>query len=87
MQMVDKIILDFVPEKLIATDLFTYRDYFYFFYQYQKKNVVYCMVAKLKRRRKNGWRAKELDTTNVNYLPTAEFTMCLIVKTSEDHDF
>ena len=47
MQMVDKIILDFVPEKLIATDLLTYRDYFYFFYQYQKKNVVYCMVAKL----------------------------------------
>lgn len=67
MQLIEKISLDFVPEKLIATDLLTYREYFYFFYQYQRKNVVYCMVAKLNGDGKVVGEPKELDTTNVNY--------------------
>lgn len=67
MQLVEKVNLDFMPDKIITTDLLTYRDYFYLFYQYQKKSVVYCMVAKIDGNGKIIGEPRELDTTNVNY--------------------
>ena len=47
MNQVDKIKYNFMPDKVINTDFLTYPDFSYMFYQYQKKNVVYCMAVKI----------------------------------------
>ena len=45
MKLLDKVKMDFLPEKLISTDIIAYKDFFYFIYQYQKKNIAYCAAA------------------------------------------
>src|SRR5690242_1112773 len=42
MKLVDNIDLDFVPDKIITSDVLGYKDHFYLIYQYQKRNIVYC---------------------------------------------
>ena len=46
MNQVDKIKYNFMPDRVINTDFLSYPDFSYMFYQYQKKNIVYCMAAK-----------------------------------------
>ncbi len=58
--------LDFIPSRTINTDVLAYRNFFYLFYQYQKRNVVYCMGAKLDADGKLMGDVKELDTTVIN---------------------
>src|SRR5215831_495602 len=67
MKVLQTVDLDFLPQKVLSTDILTYRDFFYFFYQYQKKNVVYCMATKLDGNGKMIEEPKELDTTVVNF--------------------
>src|SRR2546423_3925741 len=67
MKTVEKMNLDFLPDKLINTDVLGYKDFFYFFYQYQKRNVVYCYAAKLDGMGKLIGSPKELDTTAINF--------------------
>src|SRR3954451_10874489 len=62
--------LDFLPQKVLSTDILSYRDFFYFFYQYQKKNIVYCMAAKMDGNAKIIGEPKELDTTVINFFAT-----------------
>src|SRR5204863_7729052 len=38
MKLLDHVNMDFLPDKLINSDIIPYKDYFYFIYQYQKKN-------------------------------------------------
>jgi hypothetical protein len=59
--------LDFLPEKILSTDIITYHDFFYLFYQYQKHNIVYCAAAKFNAEGKLADEPKVLDTTNVNF--------------------
>lgn len=59
--------LDFLPTKVLSTDILTYRDFFYMFYQYQKKNIVYCMAAKIDANGKLVGEPRELDTTAINF--------------------
>ena len=47
MKLIDKVNMDFLPDRLINSDIITYKDYFYFVYQYQKRNIVNCAVAKM----------------------------------------
>ena len=48
MKLVSKIGQEFMPdERLVSVDFFPYTDFFYAIYQYQKKNVVHCMAAKI----------------------------------------
>ena len=59
--------LDFLPERTINTDILAYRNHFYLFYQYQKRNIVYCMAAKLDGDGKLiGEKPMQLDTTQIN---------------------
>ena len=58
--------LSFLPDKLINTDILAYRNYFYLFYQYQRRNIVYCMAAKLDGDGKLINDVQQLDTTLVN---------------------
>ena len=58
--------LDFLPTRVINTDILAYRNFFYMFYQYQRRNIVYCMAAKLDGDGKIMGEPKELDTTVIN---------------------
>lgn len=68
MKMIDKVKLSFLPDRVISTDILAYRNYFYFFYQYQKRNIVYCMAAKFNGDGKMVSDPVELDTTGINFL-------------------
>ena len=49
---------DYVPanDRTINVDFFPYNDFCYMIYQYQKKNVVYCVGVKIDGNGKKGWR-------------------------------
>jgi hypothetical protein len=47
MKLKNKFKLEFLPERLINVDFVVYPDFYWMIYQYQKRNVVYCTVAKL----------------------------------------
>ncbi|MBK7884268.1 MAG: hypothetical protein IPJ81_11085 [Chitinophagaceae bacterium] len=47
MQVMEKVKLDFVPDRTFNIDFIIYPDFFYMIYQYQKKGILYCMGAKM----------------------------------------
>ncbi len=68
MKEVSKVALDFVPEdRLISVDFFSYNDFFYAIYQYQRKNVVHCMAVKADGNGKKISEILELDTTHIGF--------------------
>ncbi len=66
MKQTDNEKLDFLPNRVINTDLLAYRNFFYLFYQYQRRNIVYCMAAKMDSDGKIIGEPQELDTTIIN---------------------
>ncbi len=75
--------LDFVPDndKMVNVDFFPYGDFCYMIYQYQKKNVVYCMAAKLDGSGNKIGNLMELDTSHIGF---AANNKIYTVLTSED---
>ena len=67
MKEIDRIKLDFVPDRIINSDFLAYPDYSLMFYQYQKKNVVYCMAAKIDDKGKIINEPVVLDTTEISF--------------------
>ncbi|MEP6684284.1 MAG: hypothetical protein ABJA35_13540 [Parafilimonas sp.] len=67
MKLTDKIKMDFLPDKLINSDIIVYKDYFYFIYQYQKRNIVYCTAARIGSDGKISGDPITLDTTAINF--------------------
>ena len=67
MKMVNKHKLSFMPDRVINTEYLTYPDFFYLFYQYQKRNVVYAMAAKMDAAGNIIGEPKILDTTSINF--------------------
>ncbi|SJZ38117.1 hypothetical protein [Sediminibacterium ginsengisoli] len=69
MKLIEKNKLDFFPDnRILNTDFLQYPDYAYIIYQYQKKNILYCMAAKIDGHGKKIGEPVLLDTTaNVNY--------------------
>jgi hypothetical protein len=59
--------LDFLPQKVLSTEVLAYKDFFYLFFQYQRRNVVYCKAAKLDGNAKMIGEPKEVDTTVINF--------------------
>ena len=47
MKIKETIKLDFMPDKTFNVDFVIYTGHFYMIYQYQKKNVLYCMGVKM----------------------------------------
>jgi hypothetical protein len=43
----DKVDLDFMPDKTLNADFIVYPDFAYVIYQYQKRNTLHCMAAKI----------------------------------------
>ncbi|MBL0232167.1 MAG: hypothetical protein IPQ08_00715 [Chitinophagaceae bacterium] len=69
LQQLDKVEQDFLPssDKLINVDFFPYGDFAYMIYQYQKKNVVYCMATRINGNGRNIGEPLELDTTHIGF--------------------
>lgn len=59
--------MDFLPDRILNTDFITYPDFTWMVYQYQKKNIIYCMAAKLGKDGKLIGAPNQLDTTEINY--------------------
>jgi hypothetical protein len=68
MKLVEKINLDFIPEKTFNVDFISYPNFFYIIYQYQKRNVLYCMGVKIDAAGKKITDPAILDTTQMNLL-------------------
>ena len=58
----------FVPEKTFNIDFVAYPDFFYMIYQYQKRNVLYCMAVKMNADAKPLSEPVLLDTTQIPVL-------------------
>ncbi len=68
MKQKERIKLDFLPERIINADFLAYPDFCYMFYQYQRRNVVYSMAAKLDGNGKIQGKPLTMDTTEINFL-------------------
>jgi hypothetical protein len=64
-----KVEQDYVPDndRVINVDFFPYNDFCYMIYQYQKKNVIYCMAAKIDGNGKKVGEILQLDTTQISF--------------------
>jgi hypothetical protein len=60
---------DYIPnsDRMINVDFFPYNDFCYMIYQYQKKNVVYCVAAKIDGNGNKIGNIIELDTTHLGF--------------------
>ncbi len=68
MKEVAKVDQDYIPDdRLINVDFFPYNEFFYAIYQYQKRNIVYCMAAKIDGNGKKLSDVIELDTTHIGF--------------------
>ena len=83
MQDIAKVEQDYVPDndRIINIEFFPYNDFCYMIYQYQKKNVVYCMASKIGPDGKKIGNVAELDTTHLGF---AANNKIYTVQTSED---
>ncbi len=63
MKMTDKQRLDFLPDKVLGTEFLAYPDFVYMIYQYQRRNVFYCMAVKIGPDGKKMGDPIQLDTT------------------------
>ena len=59
--------LDFIPDKTLNVDFVAYPDFAYLIYQYQKKNILYCMAAKIDGEGNVLKEPFELDTTYISF--------------------
>ena len=66
MKIKETIQLDFMPEKTFNVDFVVYPAHFYMIYQYQKKNVLYCMGVKMDSEGKQMSEPVQLDTTQIS---------------------
>lgn len=67
MKQKDRVKLEFMPERVINADFMAYADHAYIFYQYQKKDIVYAMAAKLDGSGKIVGSPVTMDTTEINF--------------------
>lgn len=65
MKLVRRVKHDYMPDRVINVDFVTYPDFAYMVYQYQKKNIVYCMGVKIGADGKKIAEPVELDTTQI----------------------
>jgi hypothetical protein len=74
---------DYLPDndRLINVDLFAYTDFCYVVYQYQKKNIVYCMGVKVDGMGKKISDLMQLDTTQISFATNNKIYTAI---TSED---
>ncbi len=67
MKLKQQVSMDFMPERIINVDYITYPDKVLFFYQYQKKRIVYCDYVAIGAGGKPLANPITLDTTEIGY--------------------
>jgi hypothetical protein len=69
MEEIAKVEQDYVPDndRMINVDFFAYPDFCYMVYQYQKKNIVYCMAARIDGNGNKVGEVVQLDTTQLGF--------------------
>jgi hypothetical protein len=67
MKLKQRLKLEVTPDQLINVDFVAYADFFYMFYQYQKKNVVHCLAVKIDGSGKQLMEPVLLDTTHIGW--------------------
>ncbi|HEV7779969.1 MAG TPA: hypothetical protein VGO58_01825 [Chitinophagaceae bacterium] len=69
MKEITKVDQDYVPDndRMINVEFFPYSDFCYMIYQYQKKNVVYCMASKIGPDGNKIGDVTALDTTHIGF--------------------
>jgi hypothetical protein len=69
MKEISRVDQDYVPDndRMINVEFFPYSDFCYMVYQYQKKNVVYCMASKIGPDGNKIGAVTELDTTHIGF--------------------
>jgi hypothetical protein len=65
MKLVDKVRLDFLPDKIINSDFIIYPDSYWMIYQHQKRGAVYCSAVRLDGRGKVLKGPVDLDTSQI----------------------
>ncbi len=68
MKQKERLKLDFLPDRIINADFLAYPDFCYMFYQYQRRNVVYSMAAKIDGNGKIAGKPVTMDTTEISFL-------------------
>jgi len=68
MKQKERLKLDFLPDRIINADFLAYPDFCYMFYQYQKRNVIYSMAAKIDGNGKIQGKPMTMDTTEISFL-------------------
>ncbi len=71
MQLIQKVPMDFLSGRILNSEFLQYQEHVYMIYQFQKKNVIYCMAAKLNADGKKLGDPVQLDTTEVNNASTS----------------
>jgi hypothetical protein len=66
MKIKETIKLEFIPEKTFNVDFVIYPGHFYMIYQYQKKNVLYCMGVKMNGEGEVMGEPVQMDTTQIS---------------------
>ncbi|HEX5652388.1 MAG TPA: hypothetical protein VFX58_04910 [Chitinophagaceae bacterium] len=69
MEEIAKVEQDYVPDndRMINVDFFAYSDFCYMVYQFQKKNIVYCMASRIDGNGKKIGEVIQLDTTQLGF--------------------
>lgn len=67
MKLVENVVLDFMPARVLEYDILPFGEHSFIFYQYQQKNVAYLMAIKIGTDGKPLSTPVELDTTHINY--------------------
>lgn len=68
MKQKERLSLDFLPDRIINADFLAYPDFCYMFYQFQKRNVVYSMAARINGNGKIQGKPITMDTTEISFL-------------------
>lgn len=69
MKMVKSVEQNYLPDndRVINVDFFAYPDFAYMIYQFRKKNIIYCIAAKIDGNGNKIGDLVEIDTTQVNF--------------------
>ena len=67
MKLLNRVALNFLPDKYINAYFIPYQDFFYMIYEYQKKNILHCAAVKIDGQGKNLSEPTDLDTTQIGF--------------------
>jgi hypothetical protein len=81
MKLLNRVSMDFMPERVIQVDFIAYSDFYCMVYQYQKKNVVYCAYVKFNG---DGKRMNDPLILDTSHLPSQSDKKVYSMINSED---